>query len=208
MHRVTPVSSSSSSCALSSASVVSAVQAQGSTRHPRASHAGAPSIPLRLARPLDVPLTPLLWFSSSVSSVSSFFARLVRLELLEGGRGARCPFSFDLGAPSAVGDPAGDLLVEVDGPERRPERRGSLGEGGGPIEATLAIEASVEKTVWTREEMEAGQVKVRTTQGFLARIYACNPNRGLQNKTKRAISTPCLQREHRALVSEIGRAHV
>ena len=40
---------------------------------------------------------------------------------------------------SEVGEPAGDLLVDVDGAERLPERRGSFGEGGGPIVATLAI---------------------------------------------------------------------
>lgn len=75
--------------------------------------------------------------------MSSFFVRLLRLELLDEGREGLCALSFDLGAVSAVGDPAGDLLVEVDGPERRPERRGSFGEGGGPIEAVLAIVESV-----------------------------------------------------------------
>ncbi len=40
---------------------------------------------------------------------------------------------------SEVGEPAGDLLVDVGGAERLPERRGSFGEGGGPIVATFAI---------------------------------------------------------------------
>ena len=105
--------------------------------------------------------------------------------MLEEGRGVFCPFSLGLGAPSAVGDPAGDLLVEVDGPERRPERRGSLGDGGGPMEATLAIAASVEKTVWTREGMEAGKVKVRTTIAFCPADIAPNPYRGLTKQTNK-----------------------
>ena len=58
--------------------------------------------------------------------------------------------SLDLGATSAVGEPSGDLLVEVEGPERRPERRGSLGEGGGPIEAMLAMTVSSESGTSTR----------------------------------------------------------
>lgn len=40
---------------------------------------------------------------------------------------------------SEVGEPAGDLLADVEGAERLPERRGSFGEGGGPIVATFAI---------------------------------------------------------------------
>jgi hypothetical protein len=53
--------------------------------------------------------------------------------------------SFGLGAVSVVGEPVGDLLVDAEGTERRPERRGSFGEGGGPIVATLAIVADVVK---------------------------------------------------------------
>jgi hypothetical protein len=45
--------------------------------------------------------------------------------------------SFCLGAGSESGD--FEALVEVDGIERRPERRGSLGESGGPIVAACAI---------------------------------------------------------------------
>ena len=48
---------------------------------------------------------------------------------------------FGGGAESDVGEPAGDLLEEVDGSERLPERRGSFGEGGGPIGETLAMRA-------------------------------------------------------------------
>lgn len=48
--------------------------------------------------------------------------------------------SFCLGAGSESGD--FEALVEVDGAERRPERRGSLGESGGPIVAACAIIAT------------------------------------------------------------------
>lgn len=54
--------------------------------------------------------------------------------------------SFVLGGGmSDVGDPAGDLLLEVDGAERLPERRGSLGEGGGPMLATPAIKKAAKQ---------------------------------------------------------------
>ena len=98
-----------------------------------------------------------------MSSISSFLARLLRLELLDEGGAGFCVLSLDLGALSAVGDPAGDLLVDVDGPERRPERRGSFGEGGGPIEAMLAISVCVEECVRVKKGMEAGKRYVRTT---------------------------------------------
>ena len=101
------------------------------------------SLPLRFARPLAVPLIPFLWPSSSVSSTSSFLVRLPRPELLEDGRGGLCVLSFGLGAVSVVGEPVGDLLVDAAGTERRPERRGSFGEGGGPMVTTLAIAANV-----------------------------------------------------------------
>ena len=61
--------------------------------------------------------------------------------------------SFDLGADSEVGEPAGDLLIECDGTERLPERLGSLGEGGGPIVATLTIVASAAESIEGEEEM-------------------------------------------------------
>lgn len=93
---------------------------------------------------------PFLWFSSNGSSSSSFFERLLLLELLEEGRGGRGGLSFGLGAFSVVGEPVGDLLVDVEGTERRPERRGSLGEGGGPIVATLAIVARGKKGLGRR----------------------------------------------------------
>lgn len=108
------------------------------------------SLPLRFARPLTagagvVPLIPFLGFSSSGSSRSSFLARLLLLELLERGRGGRWGLSLGLGALSVVGEPVGDLLVDAEGTERRPDLRGSLGEGGGPIVATLAIVAGGKK---------------------------------------------------------------
>lgn len=40
---------------------------------------------------------------------------------------------------SDVGEPAGDLLEEAEGTERRPDRRGSFGDGGGPMGETLAM---------------------------------------------------------------------
>lgn len=108
------------------------------------------SLPLRFVRPfvvgagVVVPLIPFLWPSSNGSSSSSFLARLARPELLEDSSGGRGGLSFGFGAVSVVGEPVGDLLVEAEGTERRPDRRGSLGEGGGPIVATLAIVAGVE----------------------------------------------------------------
>jgi hypothetical protein len=102
------------------------------------------SLPLRLLRPLVVPLTPFLCISSKERSTSSFLARLDLFELLPFDRDGRCELSLDLGADSDVGEPAGDLLIECDGTERLPERRGSLGDGGGPIVATFAIVASAE----------------------------------------------------------------
>ena len=44
-----------------------------------------------------------------------------------------------VGGRSEVGDPAGDLLVDAEGAGRLPERRGSFGDGGGPMVATFAI---------------------------------------------------------------------
>ena len=119
-------------------------------------------VPLRLARPLDVPLAPVFWFSSAGSPASSFLARLLRPELLDVGAG-RWGLSLGLGSVSEVGEPAGDLLVEVEGPERRPERRGSFGDGGGPMEATLAIAAHAEKTGRGRERLGAGEQDVQPT---------------------------------------------
>lgn len=71
------------------------------------------------------------------SSSSSFFARLLRPLVCAGLTEARFGLSLDLGFASDGGEPAGDLLEE--GAWRRPERRGSFGEGGGPMVATLAI---------------------------------------------------------------------
>lgn len=69
----------------------------------------------------------------------------------------RCELSFDLGAVSEVGEPAGDLLVEVDGTERLPERLGSLGDGGGPIVATFAIVAGIKASRAGEERWEWGK---------------------------------------------------
>ena len=101
------------------------------------------SLPLRLERggpPLA--LTPFLCSSSRGSSSSSFFARLLRPEplLCEELSEGRPEASLGLeaaGLASDGGEPAGDLLEE--GAGRRPERRGSFGDGGGPMVATLAI---------------------------------------------------------------------
>ena len=96
------------------------------------------SLPFLLARPLVVPLIPCLCISSSETSISSCFARFALLKLPVDARDGRCVLSLDLGAVSEVGEPAGDLLVEVDGTERLPERLGSLGDGGGPIPVSIA----------------------------------------------------------------------
>ena len=87
---------------------------------------------------------------------------MVRFALLDEGAD-RWALSFGLGPVSEVGDPAGDLLVEVEGPERRPERRGSFGDGGGPMEATLAIAAHAEKKGRGRERLGAGEQDVQPT---------------------------------------------
>lgn len=109
------------------------------------------SLPFRFARPLVAPLVPFLRGSSMGSSTSSFFVRLLRLELAVDGGGGRCWLSFAFGVLSVVGEPVGDLLVEAAGTERLPERRGSFGEGGGPIAATLAIAAEGEEDVGGRD---------------------------------------------------------
>ena len=83
-------------------------------------------------------------------------ARLLLLKLFDDGRDGRCELSLDLGAESEVGEPAGDLLVEADGTERLPDRLGSLGDGGGPIVATLAIVASVGAGRADEEKMGMG----------------------------------------------------
>lgn len=71
----------------------------------------------------------ILSCSSGVSSRSSCLERFDRDEEVEGVRRV----SFERGADSETGDGAGDLLDDADGTDRRPERRGSLGDGGGPI---------------------------------------------------------------------------
>jgi len=73
-----------------------------------------------------------------MSSYSSCFDLLLRFELFRCGGAGRELFSFALGAPSDVGDPTGDLLLDVEGADRR-ERRRSFGDGGGPIALTLVI---------------------------------------------------------------------
>ena len=102
------------------------------------------SLPLRLVRPLPfwrgvtpfvVPFEELLWESSGGSSRSSCFVRLreeaEEEERLTGGR---------RGADSELGE-SGDfeVLVEPEGALRLPERRVSLGERGGPIAETWAM---------------------------------------------------------------------
>lgn len=104
--------------------------------------------------PLGVPFEPVLWGSSGGSSRSSCFVRL-REEAEEEERltvGRR-------GADSELGE-SGDFeaLVEPEGTLRLPERRVSLGERGGPIVATWAIN-------WGRREREGrterGRARVR-----------------------------------------------
>lgn len=75
--------------------------------------------------------------SSGGSSYSSCLRRFCLPPLLLDARGGRGGASFCLGAGSESGDL--EALVEVEGIERRPERRGSLGESGGPIAAACAI---------------------------------------------------------------------
>ena len=98
------------------------------------------SLPLRLVR-AEPPLVVTPFFagcgSSRGSSNSSFFARLFLPLLWLVLREGRAVLSLDLGLGSDGGEPAGDLLEE--GAGRRPERRGSFGDGGGPMVATLAI---------------------------------------------------------------------
>ncbi len=115
------------------------------------------SLPFRLPRPLVVPLTPFLCISSSVRSTSSFLVRfdLFALPLVDSD--GRWELSFDLGADSEVGEPAGDLLIECDGTERLLERLGSLGDGGGPMVATFAIVATAAEGVEGKEEMGRGK---------------------------------------------------
>ena len=115
------------------------------------------SLPFRFARPLVVPLIPFLCISSSETSTSSCLVRFPLLKLFEEEREGRCELSLDLGAVSEVGEPAGDLLVEVDGTERLPERLGSLGDGGGPMVATFAIVAGIKASLAGAEEMGMGE---------------------------------------------------
>ena len=96
------------------------------------------SLPLRFARAVPLPLVPFLR-SSGASSCSSCLLRLLLFELLDGGGGGLGTFSLAFGAESAAGDPAGDLLFDPEGRERLPERRGSFGDGGGPMTAALAM---------------------------------------------------------------------
>lgn len=72
----------------------------------------------------------ILSCSSAFSSGSSCLDLLDREEELEGVRRGSAERG---GADSETGEGAGDLLDDTDGAERRPERRGSLGEGGGPM---------------------------------------------------------------------------
>lgn len=139
MQRVTPPSSSSSPfSAKPSSPIGSKLLSLSSLGISTTSAIFSFSLPLRFERrepPLLV--TPFLCSSSSGSSSSSCFARLLRPLLLWEVTEGRLALSLDLGFASDGGEPAGDLLDE--GAGRRPERRGSFGEGGGPIVATLAI---------------------------------------------------------------------
>lgn len=78
-----------------------------------------------------VTVAPLFSCSSTVCSRSSCLNRLLRPELLEVDKEGRAEVRG-----SSVGE-SGDLeaLVEVEGAERRPDLRVSLGDNGGPIAA-------------------------------------------------------------------------
>jgi hypothetical protein len=146
MHRVTPCSSSSSSAGSSGLSSVDTAWASTGS-----SEEGACllfSFGFRRERPLVVLWAELeealdgAWFgglrSTGKSSKSSSFVRFPRLPLLWESSGGRC------GGGSLGREPtseSGDLEVLVDAEcwERLPERRVSLGERGGPMEAAWAM---------------------------------------------------------------------
>lgn len=75
--------------------------------------------------------------SSTSSSRSSCLRRFCLPLLLLEARPGRLMISFCLGAGSRSGDL--EALVDAEGIERRPERRISFGESGGPIVAAWAI---------------------------------------------------------------------
>lgn len=145
-QRVTPCSSSSASGSPPTSRTMSACSPSAMIESmARLSTGFSFSLPLRLVRPLPfcwrggtplgVPFEPVLWESSGGSSRSSCFVRL-REEAEEEERltvGRR-------GADSELGE-SGDFeaLVEPEGTLRLPDRRVSLGERGGPIVATWAI---------------------------------------------------------------------
>lgn len=88
---------------------------------------------------LDEPLGANEAFLSSIDSSRSSCLGFLLLLLLEWElSGGRWGPSFVLRAVSESGDL--EVLVEADGAERLPERRGSRGESGGPIaEACVMI---------------------------------------------------------------------
>ena len=96
----------------------------------------------RLARPLALPLEGwelfgYFWCSSTMSAVSSRFERLFREPLLEEvSEGLWVGCGGRVGAASGAGESGEfEVLAEREGAVRRPERRVSLGERGGPMMA-------------------------------------------------------------------------
>lgn len=142
IQRVIPVSSSSSSPSAPSPSP----EASGFESSPLGISITNPdafsfSLPFRFVRVLPLPLTPFLCVSSGTSSFSScLLLRLLLFEPFDEDAGGRCELSFGFEPGSEEGEPAGDLLlVDAVGAVRLPERRGSLGDGGGPILAKFAM---------------------------------------------------------------------
>lgn len=103
------------------------------------------SLPLRFDLPLALGwlgALPLEWafLLGMGSSISSCFGRFVRPFGLVFGWTGRADESFVLGAGSGAGESGDfDVLVEAEGAERRPERRVSRGERGGPIITACAM---------------------------------------------------------------------
>lgn len=74
------------------------------------------------------------------SSMSSCFGRFVRPFALVFGGTERADASLALGGGSGAGESGDfDVLADAEGAERRPERRVSRGERGGPIVAAWAM---------------------------------------------------------------------
>lgn len=203
MQRVMPASSSSSPfSSVPSSATASRVPSLSSLGISTTSDSFSFSLPLRLER-TEPPLlvTPFLCSSSRGSSRSSFLARLflpapLLCEGLSDGRTAGSLFLGGPGLASDGGEPTGDLLEE--GAGRRPERRGSFGEGGGPMVATLAI-ADVGRYDGEVRKGE-GMVEGRDTDNgphfpvlcLESRFWLISPAFGINDGTPRQAAIPGL----------------